>query len=659
MIKIDHCYIAEISLSIWCTLRLKGLGLPSWLQSILFGFTFSHNLTLEGSKLRLKAKEFALEGTQQEIQQSLTSEYTGDVLRSLGSVLGYSSVLNVPRAPLKMMGVAAGSGAASAVARAGDSFASGVAHLTFDEEYIQRHQKVQQKKKHIGSLMQGFTEAISDIGEGLDGVADIIRKPVAGAREGGIGGFATGIGKGMVSAVVKPINAVGNVILDVGRGAGATLQRVAYKGKKIVEGRRPPRLLAGSLGAIVEYSALDALAARQFGRPIEVVVPLGVTMGPPIQAAASDDNASVSRSLLMLLILPDGLQVEWMDIPPVLLEDSDIGGDFAFLAALGAPPNAYDREGPSGHTKQGARRVWGCRFPLQDIGWEDGLEPGVNPKIALTAGAMSAGASATDFVLPVPWELGNSLAKVLYDVLATSRQPVRGDWTSTLRQELARIRQRAMQVDSVGQGVEKVVVWEVERVEVAIGNQSRWRTPYLPTESEQRLRWMDKGLLRRHPLLDPTVNASEASIPPVAMISMWAPAGDWKTVINQNTDAEGWQYGISWRTAAWHSRPRPLFDTVRRRKWIRHYRQRATLSTSRRGTHHFIDNSWLRGERHLSESWLRTCCKSICRCCCRRDRARRPSESASSNRGRSDQTPLLHDDGEMPSPCLLEEGRIE
>lgn len=41
--------------------------------------------------------------------------------------------------------------------------------------------------------------------QGVGGVLDIVRKPVEGARNGGLQGFAVGIGQGVAGAVVKPV----------------------------------------------------------------------------------------------------------------------------------------------------------------------------------------------------------------------------------------------------------------------------------------------------------------------------------------------------------------------------------------------------------------------------------------------------------------------
>lgn len=55
-----------------------------------------------------------------------------------------------------------------------------------------------------------------DIAGGItSGVSGIFTAPVRGAKKGGVGGFFTGVGKGLVGAVVKPVVGVTDSVISV------------------------------------------------------------------------------------------------------------------------------------------------------------------------------------------------------------------------------------------------------------------------------------------------------------------------------------------------------------------------------------------------------------------------------------------------------------
>jgi hypothetical protein len=60
-----------------------------------------------------------------------------------------------------------------------------------------------EKPRHLG---QGAWRMVKSVGTGVvAGAATLVTAPIVGAREGGVKGFASGLGLGLVGAVVLPI----------------------------------------------------------------------------------------------------------------------------------------------------------------------------------------------------------------------------------------------------------------------------------------------------------------------------------------------------------------------------------------------------------------------------------------------------------------------
>lgn len=605
MVQIKEMFISDLKMTVWCSLRFKFLTfMPIWAKTLITSLTFSTSLSLEGSTLKLDKKPFMdVSGSAAQVGQALGREYTGDVLRSLGSILGNSSVLNIPRAPLKLAGAIARGG--EGAYKLGDSFGAGFQKLTFDDDYCKKQQKLRAKRQ-IANIGDGFTEAISDLGDGMDGMLDIVRKPVQGAREGGFVGGVAGLGKGLLSSVVKPIGAVGSAMSDIGRGFNAAVSKMGAKKKAVTQRRRLPRLLAGPRGAIVEYSELDAWVMKQLQRRIEIIVPLAR------KEQSQGDREDLPSLFLLLVITPDAVLLEWLEMPAYFFNEHMVESDFALLKSLkdfqlpAVEENGIALEGAQASIVAGS--IFHSRMPLAEVRWQECYdEAGVLPEIA-----MKASGEDGEFRMHVPWELGKPLAQALFKALQAATGVCKNDWTSALRRELYRARQATV---ASGQGsntvIETVTVWEVERAEVAAGSASRWMRPFLPAELEQSYRWMDKDLLQRHPLLDPTVDASQCSEPPVVMLPIWTPGGkfaEWTPRISNNTDEEGWQYGTNWGTSAWGKKPRPFFDAVRRRKWTRTYCLHMLSNDDE-----FIGESWLHAKhQEIPNMWALFCAMTCC-----------------------------------------------
>lgn len=111
----------------------------------------------------------------------------------------------------------------------------GVAHLTFDKDYVRSRDKhVREKPKHIGEgMVWGAKELRSGIKSGLTG---IVTSPLDGAKREGVQGFMKGMGKGVIGAAVKP----GVGLFDMATRATQGITNFALNSEMLVR-VRPPR----------------------------------------------------------------------------------------------------------------------------------------------------------------------------------------------------------------------------------------------------------------------------------------------------------------------------------------------------------------------------------------------------------------------------------
>ncbi|KAJ1477081.1 hypothetical protein T484DRAFT_1631732, partial [Baffinella frigidus] len=148
------------------------------------------------------------------------------------------------------------------------SMSKSLVQMSGDDDYIKKRQEAQsarQKKTNVN-----HTKDRQDLSEQLsDGFMGIFAKPMAGAREGGTAGFFSGLGKGILGAVVKPTAGLMDLTSKAAEGvrntsrAGEMLRRV-----------RPPRVHLGDQ-VLRNYDARSA-----HGAPSPLHLFLSVLLSP-------------------------------------------------------------------------------------------------------------------------------------------------------------------------------------------------------------------------------------------------------------------------------------------------------------------------------------------------------------------------------------------
>ncbi|KAJ8902197.1 hypothetical protein NDN08_006605 [Rhodosorus marinus] len=148
----------------------------------------------------------------------------------------------------------------------------GVSELTDDEFYRQR-ELILRGNNEIVLPSTGFYRGAMNLGHGIQsGLTDLVAEPWQGAMEGGVGGFAEGLSRGVTSAITKPL--VGGMDMIALPVAGymnlITVPGHIGPDPKVIAPVRPRRLFASngnlqpynwrkSIGqALFEYVSSDA-----------------------------------------------------------------------------------------------------------------------------------------------------------------------------------------------------------------------------------------------------------------------------------------------------------------------------------------------------------------------------------------------------------------
>ncbi|XP_060080495.1 intermembrane lipid transfer protein VPS13A-like [Ylistrum balloti] len=98
-------------------------------------------------------------------------------------------------------------GAAGAVSRITGTLGKGFAALTLDDDYQKKRREAMNKRP--ANVREGLARGGKGLVMGVfDGVTGIVRKPIEGAKNEGVGGFFKGVGKGLVGVVTRPTSGV-------------------------------------------------------------------------------------------------------------------------------------------------------------------------------------------------------------------------------------------------------------------------------------------------------------------------------------------------------------------------------------------------------------------------------------------------------------------
>jgi hypothetical protein len=511
--------ISALSIELWVDLDLASMRfLPVSLRLIIGMLSLGKCFTLKGAKVLVKRRRVSgFKGSSAHFIESMMHDYSFEALKNAASLLGSSSLLRIPRAPIKLVTGLGAFGLENAT-KAVDGMGHLMSNLfsSADTRYRKSQERIRRSKK-IKGVADGFVEAATRLGEGVGGVFDIFVVPIKGAKKHGVPGFIKGLGKGLVGTLVKPITKVGEAVGDVGTGIAQSFATHQGVVRDSFARKRIPRAFFGSCteneSFVVDYSMTDAMLFAALGAGMHIIIPC--TQGISL--------VGFPEKLLVVEIINQGED-------PLRIEIKSEIYKAQIQSCLALPSDAQ-------HPCILIKDIFNVtsRFEL-DLA----LCPETTALVETLLSAISPSSS-----LSLDWRATRlAFADVCFVACSRGSEDDEGS-------------------------TKQVEVWEVERFLVTSG----WRTPFLFTDSDTRWRWVDSRL-KRNPRLDPTISRSETSkfeTPPIHFGELWKPLADWKVAVDAvSTDKDGWMYAVSFNSSTWKKAP-GVTTSVRKRKWTRSF----------------------------------------------------------------------------------------
>ena len=544
---LDSLDISALSVQLWVDLSLKSMVLmPASLKLIIGVLSLGGSFKLDGPVVTFRRRTISgFKGSSVQFAQGILHEYIMEALRNMASLLGSSSLLTIPRAPIQLVTGVGAFGLERATQAVG-GLGGFVAGLASDPKYRDAQERIRRTKK-IQGVADGFVEGANRLGEGAEGLLDIFKKPIHGARNEGVGGFFRGIGTGLVGTVLKPITKVGEAIQDIGTGIARSVAP-SKRGKASRYARkRYPRAFYGKEQAVMDYRAVDAYIYSKLPVGMELVIPLLSTEGEMQYLVGFKERIVIVGLTTSATASP----AESDTSPAVSTASYAVSttiqtGEFASLVIL---REIFARQMRKVNVSIATKSV-----NIEDImGIKTQLFVDLPPSDS--AGALLEALSSTFTT--------TAIAKGQLDWREPKRVFQELDFTDASRDDVSKTTAAdgtvAMQVD----------VYEVERFLMAVG----WRTPFLMLDTQTGWRWVDVNMTRQTKIR-PHLKRSEAAkarTPPIDLGDLWTPLDDWKVYVDvATTDKDGWQYAISFNSSTWARSP-GITASVRKRKWIRHF----------------------------------------------------------------------------------------
>lgn len=128
-----------------------------------------------------------------------------------------------------------------------ETLGDGLGRVTMDDAHEEMRQRI--RRKHAGSGGEHLVAGIKGLGFGLlGGATGIFKQVYEGAANDGLQGVFSGLGKGLVGVVAKPVVGVLDLATETAR---AVRDSSRGTGRNVPERRRQPRAAIGiSIGHI-------------------------------------------------------------------------------------------------------------------------------------------------------------------------------------------------------------------------------------------------------------------------------------------------------------------------------------------------------------------------------------------------------------------------
>uniref|UniRef100_A0A182JQ44 UBA domain-containing protein n=1 Tax=Anopheles christyi TaxID=43041 RepID=A0A182JQ44_9DIPT len=150
-------------------------------------------------------------------------------------------------------------GISNSTAKLTETISDGLGKVVFDDEHVETRQRILDVSggsgsgttgDHLVAGFRGFTFGL------LGGVTSIVKHTYQGTASDGLSGFITGLGKGLVGTVTKPVIGVLDLASET---ANAVREQSKGSNRILPERKRPPRTVTGAPGGLLPpYSNLQS-----------------------------------------------------------------------------------------------------------------------------------------------------------------------------------------------------------------------------------------------------------------------------------------------------------------------------------------------------------------------------------------------------------------
>ncbi|XP_050076311.1 intermembrane lipid transfer protein Vps13D [Anopheles maculipalpis] len=150
-------------------------------------------------------------------------------------------------------------GISNSTAKLTETISDGLGKVVFDDEHVETRQRILDVSggsgsgttgDHLVAGFRGFTFGL------LGGVTSIVKHTYQGTATDGLSGFITGLGKGLVGTVTKPVIGVLDLASET---ANAVREQSKGSNRILPERKRPPRTVTGAPGGLLPpYSYLQS-----------------------------------------------------------------------------------------------------------------------------------------------------------------------------------------------------------------------------------------------------------------------------------------------------------------------------------------------------------------------------------------------------------------
>ncbi|RCH94872.1 hypothetical protein CU097_000818, partial [Rhizopus azygosporus] len=146
-------------------------------------------------------------------------------------------------------------GVTDSMSRFTGSLGKGLSAATMDKKFQEKRRMNMTRNKPTHAIY-GITQGVGYFGTSIaSGVAGLVKRPIEGAEENGVLGFAEGVGRGLVGAVTKPIVGIFDMASNITAGIRETT--TVFEGTEINR-ERLPRFI-GRDGILTSFSQREAL----------------------------------------------------------------------------------------------------------------------------------------------------------------------------------------------------------------------------------------------------------------------------------------------------------------------------------------------------------------------------------------------------------------